>query len=538
MAVQQAFDPVANRFIVPAYYTNLEYMRSGKFGHVCKAQAYQGAVSHPYYQRLTQQDVVIKQILEQKAFADTYSSKLVFREIFLLKQLIHDNIVTLIDVFESPFNDIYIVTEHMPGDLQWYIQMMETINIEHIQYITYGLLRGLKYLHSAGVIHRDLKPANILINQALDIKICGFGLARATSEGDGDHTGYVTYRWYRAPEVMLTWRHYSAALDIWGAGCIVAELLNRHRNHVTLSDPESGQIAYALFPAGDPVDHIAKIVEIVGRPTDDVLTSITDQNIFNFLISKLPDGEGPMHTLYHYFRDVDGQATSFVSDLLNFDPRTRTTAADALQHPFLAGYHDPADETTRSPIQRDFEQQEADRIDWRSCVRQEIDTLGSTELPTSVAGQDPAQDGSMMAGFPMPFDSVLLDDAMALQDHQFNFPDLFDGIPLDDQQGTFDALNTDEDFLRQLPSTQDQAAQHVAEVDQLRRVLSEANPSVVAPLSSTELALLDDEYQQQLATGQQQQLGFPLQLLPQQSQGAAMLTSQDEYTQPAHLPQL
>ena len=74
--------------------------------------------------------------------------------------------------------------------------------------LTYILQRGLKYVHSAGVVHRDLKPSNILVNENCDLKICDFGLARIQ---DPQMTGYVSTRYYRAPEIMLTWQKYDVA---------------------------------------------------------------------------------------------------------------------------------------------------------------------------------------------------------------------------------------------------------------------------------------------------------------------------------------
>lgn len=115
------------------------------------------------------------------------------------------------------------------------------------QYFIYQTLRALKALHSADVIHRDLKPSNLLLNANCDLKVCDFGLARSTqtAETNGGETGfmteYVATRWYRAPEIMLTFRQYTKAIDIWSVGCILAEML-------------SGR---PLFPGRDCMCHLA-----------------------------------------------------------------------------------------------------------------------------------------------------------------------------------------------------------------------------------------------------------------------------------------
>jgi serine/threonine protein kinase len=102
----------------------------------------------------------------------------------------------------------------------------QDLSDDHAQYFVYQTLRALKALHSADVIHRDLKPSNLLLNANCDLKVCDFGLARSvkTAEPSGTETGfmteYVATRWYRAPEIMLTFKQYTKAIDIWSVGCM------------------------------------------------------------------------------------------------------------------------------------------------------------------------------------------------------------------------------------------------------------------------------------------------------------------------------
>lgn len=120
--------------------------------------------------------------------------------------------------------------------------------------------RGLKYVHSAGVVHRDLKPSNILVNENCDLKICDFGLARLQ---DPQMTGYVSTRYYRAPEIMLTWQKYDVEVDIWSAGCIFAEMIE----------------GKPLFPGKDHVNQFSIITELLGTPPDDVINTIASENV-------------------------------------------------------------------------------------------------------------------------------------------------------------------------------------------------------------------------------------------------------------------
>jgi p38 MAP kinase len=162
----------------------------------------------------------------------------------------------------------------------------------------------LKYVHSAGVVHRDLKPSNILINENCDLKICDFGLARIQ---DPQMTGYVSTRYYRAPEIMLTWQKYDVEVDIWSAGCIFAEMLE----------------GKPLFPGKDHVNQFSIITELLGTPPDDVIQTICSENVSEYpsegrktanktqtlrFVKSLPKRE--RQPLANKFKNADADGTS------------------------------------------------------------------------------------------------------------------------------------------------------------------------------------------------------------------------------------
>lgn len=152
----------------------------------------------------------------------------------------------------------------METDLASIIKSNQPLTDDHVQFFLYQILRGLKYIHSAGILHRDLKPRNLLVNTNCDLKICDFGLARADIPLLQTHsvvlTDYITTRWYRAPEVLLSWKKYSTAIDVWSVGCILAEMLTRS----------------PLFPGQEQEEQVQMIIDLLGFPTDEELEIFID----------------------------------------------------------------------------------------------------------------------------------------------------------------------------------------------------------------------------------------------------------------------
>ncbi|RWQ91659.1 mitogen-activated protein kinase HOG1 [Paecilomyces variotii] len=327
-------------FEITSRYTDLQPVGMGAFGLVCSAR-----------DQLTQQPVAVKKIM--KPFSTPVLSKRTYRELKLLKHLRHENVSRAISAqtvacyqlerylhlpsrghvsFPDRFlpwvclnprltDDSYFVTELLGTDLHRLLTS-RPLEKQFIQYFLYQILRGLKYVHSAGVVHRDLKPSNILINENCDLKICDFGLARIQ---DPQMTGYVSTRYYRAPEIMLTWQKYDVEVDIWSAGCIFAEMLD----------------GKPLFPGKDHVNQFSIITELLGTPPDDVIKTICSENTLRF-VQSLPKRE--RQPLANKFKNADPSAVDLLERMLVFDPKKRVSATDALAHEYLAPYHDPTDE--------------------------------------------------------------------------------------------------------------------------------------------------------------------------------------------------
>ncbi|KAK9664087.1 hypothetical protein RND81_14G018900 [Saponaria officinalis] len=313
--------------VTSKYFPPIKPIGLGAFGIVCSVLNTE-----------TNERVAIKKI--PHVFDHVLDAKRILREIKILRHFDHENIIAIKDVIPPPsfneFSDVYFATELMDTDLHQIIQSNQTLSECHNQYFLYQILRGLKYIHSANVIHRDLKPSNLLLNANTDLKICDFGLARPASEDE--MTNYVVTRWYRAPELLLYSSDYTSAIDIWSVGCILMELMLRK----------------PLFPGNDRDHQMRLMTELLGTPTESDLQNFHNDGGKRY-IRQLPPK--PRQPLIQHFPQLNPLAIDLVEKMLTFDPTRRITVEEALAHPYLAEFHDIADEPTcPQPFSFDLEQ--------------------------------------------------------------------------------------------------------------------------------------------------------------------------------------
>ncbi|CAF3858956.1 unnamed protein product, partial [Adineta steineri] len=318
-----------SQYTLPKRYQDLSPIGQGAFGAVIRAT-----------DTTTGKDVAIKKML--RPFQSETHAKRTYRELKLLMHLNHTDaqIVQLYNVFTpeknvNDFQTLYFVLNFVDYDLSKVIKRGKPFTEDHIKLLIYSLLRGLKFIHSAGVIHRDLKPTNIGISKNSDLTILDFGLARVATSGL--QTGYVATRWWRAPEVFINWERYDEKVDIWSVGCIMAELI----------------LLKPLFAGTDHIDQLTKIFDIVGTPDLGTLDEVCEPYARDY-IHKLPTKPKQDYKRLFGYKYEQGNATpvsgisaqgiALLDRLLSFDHRSRPTAEEALSDSYFEHLHDPMEE--------------------------------------------------------------------------------------------------------------------------------------------------------------------------------------------------
>ncbi|XP_003940649.3 cyclin-dependent kinase 9 [Saimiri boliviensis] len=305
-------------------YEKLAKIGQGTFGEVFKAK-----------HRKTGQKVALKKVLmenEKEGFPIT-----ALREIKILQLLKHENVVNLIEICRtkaSPYNrckgSIYLVFDFCEHDLAGLLSnVLVKFTLSEIKRVMQMLLNGLYYIHRNKILHRDMKAANVLITRDGVLKLADFGLARAFSLAKNSqpnrYTNRVVTLWYRPPELLLGERDYGPPIDLWGAGCIMAEMWTR--SPIMQGNTEQHQLAL--------------ISQLCGSITPEVWPNVDKYELYDKLELVKGQKRKVKDRLKAYVRDP--YALDLIDKLLVLDPAQRIDSDDALNHDFFWSDPMPSD---------------------------------------------------------------------------------------------------------------------------------------------------------------------------------------------------
>lgn len=251
------------------------------------------------------------------------------REIRILQLLKHENVVNLIEICRTKATQhnryrstFYLVFEFCEHDLAGLLSNMSVkFSLGEIKKVMQQLLNGLYYIHSNKILHRDMKAANVLITKSGVLKLADFGLARAFSiskTGQANrYTNRVVTLWYRPPELLLGDRNYGPPVDMWGAGCIMAEMWTR--SPIMQGNTEQQQLNL--------------ISQLCGSFTPEVWPGIEALELYNKMDLMPNQKRKVKDRLRPYVRDPNG--IDLLDKLLQLDPSTRIDADSALNTDFF-----------------------------------------------------------------------------------------------------------------------------------------------------------------------------------------------------------
>lgn len=245
------------------------------------------------------------------------------REIALLKELSHQNVVKLLDVFCKP-NKLVLVFEFSENDLKKYMKSLNgRLTPTMVKNFAFQLCKGVEFCHANRIIHRDLKPQNLLIDNHMLLKIADFSLARAFTVPVPNYTHEVVTVWYRPPEILLGATVYSVPVDLWSIGCVIGEMA-------------TGQ---PLFAGDSEIDTIFKIFQKLGTPTDAMWPGLSELPDFKPTFPRwLARG---WNNIRNTAAQVGPDGIDLLEKLMCFDPSRRLSARQAVQQRYFRDAETP-----------------------------------------------------------------------------------------------------------------------------------------------------------------------------------------------------
>ncbi|XP_069581929.1 cyclin-dependent kinase 16 isoform X1 [Brachyistius frenatus] len=283
------------------------YIKLDKLGEGTYATVYKGR------SKLTDNLVALKEIrLEHEEGAPCTA----IREVSLLKDLKHANIVTLHDIIHTQ-KSLTLVFEYLDKDLKQYLDDCgNIIHVHNVRLFLFQLLRGLSYCHGRKVLHRDLKPQNLLINERGELKLADFGLARAKSIPTKTYSNEVVTLWYRPPDILLGSTDYSTHIDMWGVGCIFYEMATGR----------------PLFPGSTVEEELHFIFKLLGTPTEQSWPGISSNE--EFVAFNYPQYRA--ERLSNHTPRLSNDGVDLLSKFLQFEGKKRTSAEEAMRHRYFS----------------------------------------------------------------------------------------------------------------------------------------------------------------------------------------------------------
>ncbi|XP_059331247.1 cyclin-dependent kinase-like 1 isoform X3 [Ammospiza nelsoni] len=261
----------------------------------------------------TGQIVAIKKFLESEE--DPVIRKIALREIRMLKQLKHPNLVRLLEVFRRK-RRLHLVLEYCEHTVLQELERHPRGVPEYlVKSITWQTLQAVNFCHKHNCIHRDVKPENILITKHSVIKLCDFGFARILTGPSDYYTDYVATRWYRSPELLVGDTQYGPPVDVWAIGCVFAELLS----------------GLPLWPGKSDVDQLY----LIRRTLGDLIPR--HQQVFS--TNQFFSGE-PLEVK---FPNISYSALALMKGCLRMDPAERQSCEQLLQHPYFDSLREAAE---------------------------------------------------------------------------------------------------------------------------------------------------------------------------------------------------
>uniref|UniRef100_A0A667YYH5 MOK protein kinase n=1 Tax=Myripristis murdjan TaxID=586833 RepID=A0A667YYH5_9TELE len=237
------------------------------------------------------------------------------REVQAMKRLSpHTNIIQLHElIFDKETGTLSLICELMEMNIYEFIQGRQTpLPDTTVRLYMYQLCKSLAHMHRCGIFHRDVKPENILIKQDV-LKLGDFGSCRSVYSKP-PHTEYISTRWYRAPECLLTDGYYSLKMDIWSAGCVFFEIISLN----------------PLFPGTNELDQVSKIHDVLGTPDRSLLQKFKQSRAMRF---DFPPKRGS--GISRLIPNCPAPALSLLYQMLAYDPDERITAEAALHHTYF-----------------------------------------------------------------------------------------------------------------------------------------------------------------------------------------------------------